>query len=698
MRADGDKEATVNDEADKPTVTDVSDASVTEGQEAVVTVTLSNTSTTTTRVFLDAYNGQATGGGVDYNETLFVDFGDGQGWRDLGDFTYGKWVDVPRHVNAFNVKIGTVDNGVFEPTEQFTLHAKAHGQAAVVGTITIMDNDLIEVTSITKYQNGVENVEGKDRDVGWELNLSQVSNTETVIKLNINDNQHSARVNEDYSGTFTVIDNQGNEQTVTLSYGSQWVGEIVIPPNTSKVTLLAETLNDDIYEGMETLTVNALVVGSQTDYITSVAVGINDASDKPKVESVSSPDVSEGDAAIFDVIMTNQSTTSTVVTLELQNGAATAGTDFNTGMTVSFDNGATWQAYGSGGISVPANTDSFKVRVNTIEDHHYEKGEKFSLIASSEYELGKEKGTATIVDDELIPRDVNGLWDVEDVSKLTLEMQNIVQKLSASNRSSLGYYLMDSSGNIIKSEIMMAKVADHSHLNFDVYLSGAAKMGLFLIPNGATYGFKEGSADITVTNNGSEIRQNGKFSRVVLSESHKNQGDYDNEKNNNDHESFWEDMFGGGDKGHDDVRLNVVARPKAFVNSRSLDLENDSRMLDTSEFIRSNRVAPRAFSDSQSNESNNSDSSGQEQKLPEMHTDLTIDTSKTSSHTASVSADVISDLNGGFIHTEEEFSLSDLIKTSPSNEIGARDESDELSEFNEKGIILDKNSLMILML
>ncbi|WP_083228450.1 Calx-beta domain-containing protein, partial [Veronia pacifica] len=435
--------ATLNDDDDIPHVQSISDTTIAEGEDAIVTITLSDASNATTRVWIDAYNDSAIGGGQDHQETLYVNFGDGQGWRNIGNFAHGQWVDVPANTTTFQTKVQTANDNVYEGNETFTIRARTENESAL--------------------------------------------------------NQ---------SGTVTI----------------------------------------------------------------------SDVTDKPMVTSVSSPKVWEGDTVEFTVSLSNQSTTSTSVTLDAYNGAATDGSDYQSLMTVNFGDGQGWQNLGDfthgKTISVPGNVSSFQVRMPTIEDSHYEGGEKFTLRASTEYQSGHVTGTATIKDDELITRGSNGLWDVEDVSKLTLEMQNIYQKPSAGYRSSLGYYLMDNNGNIIKAEVMMGRVASYSSLNVDVSTTGAAKMGLFLIPNGHNFGITNGSATILVRSGDSVITKNGVTVQVLLSESHKNLGKYDNETNSGN-QSHWEDLVGGGDKGHDDIKLNIVARPKEYITPLVLDLDGD---------------------------------------------------------------------------------------------------------------------------
>ncbi|WP_328590375.1 Calx-beta domain-containing protein, partial [Veronia nyctiphanis] len=550
-----------------PNVSAVSSTTVEEGQDATVTVSLSNTSTSTTKIWVDAYNGTAHGGGSDYQETLYVNFGNG--WQNLGNFSTGKWVDVPANKSSFQVRVATSNDSTYENTQYFTIRANAEDQAQVSGTVTITD-EADNKPSVTDVSDVSVNEGGYAGPVKVTLSGSSTQTTRVQIDL---DSGTASRATDYYETYFWVRYGGGSWQK---HYGNVSSGVYIdVPAGNSSFELRFDTKNDNIYEDTERFSVWARVEGDGWNSSSGRGeVTINDYYDEPEVTSVSSPDVWEGDTAIFNVSLSNESTSSTTVTLDLQSHSAT-GYDYNSNLQVSFNNGYTWHNVGNS-VNVPSNTDSFKVRVSTKEDSQYEGGEQFKLLASSEYQSNKVSGTATILDDELVPRESSGLWNVSGVEKMTLEMWNIKTNFSI-YKNSIGYYTMDSSGNIMSAKVIMSKTSNYGSLNTDIYLNGASKLGLFLIPNGHKIGYSNGDASISLDHDGARIIQNGKKSWVYLSESHRNVFGYDNEDNSGN-ESKWEDLPGGGVfpwLNPKDVTFNVVARPKDFVTPLLFDLDGD---------------------------------------------------------------------------------------------------------------------------
>ncbi|EHH0749577.1 TPA: Calx-beta domain-containing protein, partial [Vibrio vulnificus] len=126
--------------------------------------------------------------------------------------------------------------------------------------------------------------------------------------------------------------------------------------------------------------------------------------DRPAVSSISSPAVSEGDNATFDVGLSNASTTATTVTLTLAGDSATAGTDFtSTEVTITYQDGTTQtvavKGDGTFAITVPAGHTNFSISVQTTDDSVYEGDETFTLSGQTETQTTTMTGTATLKDD-----------------------------------------------------------------------------------------------------------------------------------------------------------------------------------------------------------------------------------------------------------------------------------------------------------
>ncbi|WP_320205598.1 Calx-beta domain-containing protein, partial [Vibrio cholerae] len=129
----------------------------------------------------------------------------------------------------------------------------------------------------------------------------------------------------------------------------------------------------------------------------------------PSVSTISSPTVSEGDSATFDVSLSNVSTTATTVTLTLAGGSATAGTDFtSTEVTITYQDGKTEKvavnSQGQFTVNVPTNDTSFSVSVKTTDDDVYEGSESFTLSGKTETQEKAITGTGTILDSDNPPK------------------------------------------------------------------------------------------------------------------------------------------------------------------------------------------------------------------------------------------------------------------------------------------------------
>ncbi len=376
--------ATIVDNDAAPTIGTVSAAvdssggQVDEGDNAVFTVNLTNASSTATTFSLALNAGTATAGS-DYNGTLTnQSFSNGVTYNAANGT-----VTVPAGVTSFTVTVPTIDDTVFEPTENFTLTV-----GGKTGTATIIDNDaapIVGSVSSAVDSNGGQVDEG-DNAV-FTVNLTNASSTPTTFSLALN--AGTATAGSDYNGTLT---SQNFSNGVTYNAAN---GTVTVPAGVTSFTVTVPTIDDTVFEPAENFT---LTVGGKTGTATIVD---NDAA--PTVGSVSSAvdssggQVDEGDNAVFTVNLTNASSTATTFSLALNAGTATAGSDYNGTLTnQSFSNGVTYNA-ATGQVTVPAGITSFTVTVPTVDDTVFEPAENFTLT------IGGKTGTATIVDNDAAP-------------------------------------------------------------------------------------------------------------------------------------------------------------------------------------------------------------------------------------------------------------------------------------------------------
>ncbi|MFG5014816.1 Calx-beta domain-containing protein, partial [Vibrio cholerae] len=255
----------------------------------------------------------------------------------------------------------------------------------------------IVISSIT----GDNAAEGSNNT--FSVSLSGTTTAETTIVLTLAGD--TAVKGVDFNGTSVIVVINGVSQTVPVNEDGTF--QVTVPTNTNSFSVQVSTIDDNIYEGNETFTLSGAGTNS---IVTGTATITDDGSnggtdDRPVVSGISSPTVSEGESATFDVSLSNASTTATTVTLTLAGESATKNVDFN-GTSVSvIINGVSKPVSvnddGTFSVDVPANTTTFSVSVETTDDDVYEGSESFTLSGYTESQTSANEvtGTATITDD-----------------------------------------------------------------------------------------------------------------------------------------------------------------------------------------------------------------------------------------------------------------------------------------------------------
>ncbi|WP_191117400.1 Calx-beta domain-containing protein [Vibrio campbellii] len=133
---------TIDDEADRPSVADITDIQVTEGEDATFNVKLSNASTVAILVSMSLLDGTALAGD-DFNATsVTITYADNttEVVNVAPDGTFD--VSVPANDTTFSVTVNTLEDQVYEQSENFTLTGEIQGQnVAASGIGTILDDD-----------------------------------------------------------------------------------------------------------------------------------------------------------------------------------------------------------------------------------------------------------------------------------------------------------------------------------------------------------------------------------------------------------------------------------------------------------------------------------------------------------------------------------------------------------------------------
>jgi uncharacterized protein YegL len=389
---------------DRPAIKSVSNTSAPEGGPLDFKVTLTHSSTTPTEVKLTLANGTGTLG-TDTGTQLQVSYDGGQTFAPVaGQVVNGGTItiSIPANTGADQivVRVPTVTDNVTEGAETIKLTAETGIGAPTTGTGTITDGNNLPVLTLS----GPATVNEAAGTVTYTVTLSNPSTSPITVKY------------ATQNGTATAgSDYEAKSDTLQFEAGQ-----------TSK-TITVKVLNDSIYEGNETFSVNLNTpIGAQIG-TQSITTTIKDDGtgtlppdtppntplddDRPAIESVSDTSAPEGGPLDFAIKLTHPSTTATEVKLTLANGTATLGTDTGTQLQVSYDGGQTFTVVnrpvtngGTIAITVPANTpaDQIVVRVPTVTDNLTEGAETIKLTA--ETSIGSPTtGTGTITDGNQIP-------------------------------------------------------------------------------------------------------------------------------------------------------------------------------------------------------------------------------------------------------------------------------------------------------
>ncbi|MEF1250399.1 Calx-beta domain-containing protein, partial [Vibrio owensii] len=250
-------------------------------------------------------------------------------------------------------------------------------------------------------------------NVNFDVTLDAPTSDETELVFSLDDGSASGG-QEDSGADFlnnivTITFEDGTEQQVSVDENGDFI--VVVPSETITFTVTVQTFNDELLEGDETFTLSGSTPNQQ-DPVTGTATisddgdgpGENPDDDRPTVLSISDVTVNEGEPAVFEVVLSNQSESETSVTLTLADGSATGGSDFdNTSVLVTFSDGTSQSVSvaedGSFTAMVPANDTDFSITVVTNNDEILEGDETFTLTASTPTQEEPAEGTATISDD-----------------------------------------------------------------------------------------------------------------------------------------------------------------------------------------------------------------------------------------------------------------------------------------------------------
>ncbi|MDV5060931.1 Calx-beta domain-containing protein [Vibrio diabolicus] len=377
---------------DRPSVAITDAGTINEGETANFKVTLSNASEAETQVELGLNLGDTEAGDLG-----ILEYNTGSGWVAVPNDGV---VTVPAGQTEFDVRIASIDDAVYEGSEDFSVTVTGIGavEGSDTGTATIVDDSSgpdpdpdDDRPSVTITDAGTIN-EGDTANFKVTLSNASESSVQVELGLNLGDTE------------------AGDLGTLEYNTGSGWVtvpndGVLTVPAGQTEFDVRIASIDDAVYEGPEDFSVTVTGVGAVQGSDTGTATIVDDGSgpdpdpddDRPSVAITDAGTINEGETANFKVTLSNASEAETQVELGFNLGDTEAG---DLGI-LEYNTGSGWVAVPNDGVvTVPAEQTEFDVRIASIDDAVYEGPEDFSVTVTGIGAVqGSDTGTATIVDD-----------------------------------------------------------------------------------------------------------------------------------------------------------------------------------------------------------------------------------------------------------------------------------------------------------
>ena len=342
--SDGSAVGVINDNDDPPIVSiSPQAAEVTEGNQVLLSVMLSNPSSQSISVNYFTTNGTAAAPGdyVAVMQTVMFDAGE----------------------TSHETTIDTQNDSVPEDDESFwfELDAPVPQGSASLGTsqaeVTIIDDDL----SLSLGPDRVSGTEGTPLVFTVRLNTAAPTPISVPYYTRAPANSDAAAAGIDY------------EDVPEIS-----PGVVVIPTGSRSATISITTYDDGVHEPDESFQVR--IIGASLDDTVILDVGIatgviEDDEPIPEVSvSAVSPTVSEGDTARFTLELSGQSSQETTVDYATVEGTASDPADFA--------GSSTWQGNSATAV-FPAGITTLDVNIGTVDDALPEADETFELLLTN---------------------------------------------------------------------------------------------------------------------------------------------------------------------------------------------------------------------------------------------------------------------------------------------------------------------------
>ncbi|WP_457921422.1 Calx-beta domain-containing protein, partial [Vibrio diabolicus] len=463
---------------DRPSVAITDAGTINEGETANFKVTLSNASEAETQVELGFNLGDTEAGDLG-----ILEYNTGSGWVAVPNDGV---VTVPAEQTEFDVRIASIDDAVYEGSEDFSVTVTGIGavQGSDTGTATIVDDGTgpgpdpdDDRPSVAISDAGTIN-EGDTAN--FKVTLSNASESTVQVELGFN------------LGDTEV----GDLGTLEYNTGSGWVtvpndGVVTVPAGQTEFDVRIASIDDAVYEGPEDFSVTVTGIGAVQGSDTGTATIVDDGTgpgldpddDRPSVAISDAGTINEGDTANFKVTLSNASESTVQVELGFNLGDTEVG-DLG---TLEYNTGSGWVAVPNDGVvNVPAGQTEFDVRVASIDDAVYEGPEDFSVTVTGIGAVqGSDTGTATIVDDGTGP----GLDPDDDRPTVSITDAGIINEGDTAN---FKVTLSNASGSTVQVELGLnlsdTEVGDLGTLEYNTGSGWVAvpNDGVVTVPAGQT--------------------------------------------------------------------------------------------------------------------------------------------------------------------------------------------------------------------
>ncbi|CAH1569136.1 VWFA domain-containing protein [Vibrio jasicida] len=349
-------QATILDAESAPKVSIVADQdSVNEGQTAGFTVSLDQVA----------------------DEKVTVEFEYSGTAQDGTDFTGVTSIEVPAGQASVDLDIVTLTDGTYEGAESFTATIKdvegADATASTNNSASVTINDAQHAPKVSIVADADSTAEGGDAN--FTVSIDQKADEDVVVTFTIGGDVDS----DDYTAP--------NTYTVT------------IPAGQTSVDLDIETLDDDIYEGAEDLTVTLTETSGADSSLNTASkeasISVTDEQAAPKVSIVADTgSTAEGNDANFTVSINQKADEDVVVTF-------TIGGDVD-----SYD----YTAPNTYTVTIPAGQTSVDLDIETLDDGIYEGAEDLTVTltqtsgADSSLNTASKEASVSVTDAQAAPK------------------------------------------------------------------------------------------------------------------------------------------------------------------------------------------------------------------------------------------------------------------------------------------------------